>query len=187
MKSVKKAIEKLPWASSGTPRTWLPAAAPKRNGQRKVGERENEVPKPLPETVVDVSTNFNRNAAQNQTPQDEHQGEIVAGKSRRHQAREYRNQGATEADQPHFVPRPQRPDRGNHLPSLIGRSCHKSLQHSGAKIPPIQHHIEDKHETDDGVPCRNHTNDSFPLTGSCSAPRTPSSGRSATSSPSGPR
>src|ERR1700683_297197 len=39
-----------------------------KNGQQKVGEREDEVPKSLPERVVDVSTNFNRNAAQNQTP-----------------------------------------------------------------------------------------------------------------------
>src|SRR5262245_26853284 len=30
LKSVKNAIEKLPWASSGTPRARLPAAAPNR-------------------------------------------------------------------------------------------------------------------------------------------------------------
>src|SRR6266487_4429143 len=53
-----------------------------KNRKQEIGKDENEIPIRLPKAIVDVSADFNRDAAQNQTPQDEKKSEIVTGKSR---------------------------------------------------------------------------------------------------------
>src|SRR5436305_333470 len=63
-----------------------------KNREKKIRKNEIEVPISLPEAIIDVPADFDRNPAQNQTPQNQKEGEIVTGKSRSHQAREDRNQ-----------------------------------------------------------------------------------------------
>jgi hypothetical protein len=50
----------------------------------------NKIPESLPQAIVDVPTDFNGSATQNQTPQDQKEREVVARKSRSHEARKYR-------------------------------------------------------------------------------------------------
>src|SRR6266481_6475113 len=57
-------------------------SGPEKNREKKIGKNEIEVPISLPKPIVNVAANFNRDAAQNQTPQNQKEGEIVTGKRR---------------------------------------------------------------------------------------------------------
>src|SRR5262249_26529369 len=65
-------------------------------------------------------------------------------------------------DEPHFMPGPKRPDRRNDLPPLLRRFSDQPVEHSGAEITPVQCHINDEHQADNAVPCRDHTDTSCP-------------------------
>src|SRR5205085_8336939 len=88
-----------------------------KNREKKIGKNEIEVPISLPEAIVDVSADFERDTAQNQTPQNQKEGEIVTGKRRRHQTREDRDQCSAETEEPYLMPRPQRSNRRYNLPT----------------------------------------------------------------------
>src|SRR5438309_5042692 len=79
---------------------------PEKNREEKIGKNEIEVPISLPEAIVDVSADFERDTAQNQTPQNQKEGEIVTGKRRRHQTREDRDQCSAETEEPYLMPCP---------------------------------------------------------------------------------
>src|SRR5256886_11256997 len=51
-----------------------------KNREKKIGNNEIEVPISLPEAIVDVPADFDRNSAQNQTPQNQKQREVITGK-----------------------------------------------------------------------------------------------------------
>src|SRR5262249_50896456 len=74
-----------------------------KDGQKRVREHEDETPERLPHAIVDVAAHFQRDSAQNQTPQDEKEREVITGKGGGQKLGEYREQGAAETDQPHFV------------------------------------------------------------------------------------
>src|SRR5438477_582271 len=59
-------------------------------------------------TILDsIKTTRSRGTtAQNQTPQNQKEGEIVTGKRRRHQAREDRDQCSAETEEPYLMPCP---------------------------------------------------------------------------------
>src|SRR5213082_3467521 len=70
-----------------------------KNRKQEIGADENEIPIRLPKAIIDVAADFERDTAQNQTPQNQKEGEIVTSKSRSHQARGsrsmfHRNRGA---------------------------------------------------------------------------------------------
>jgi hypothetical protein len=111
--------------------------------RRKLANAKTKSPKPLPEAIVDMPGNFQRDAAENQAPQNQKKRKIIAGESGGHEPWKHGDQCTTEANEPHFMPRPQWPNR-NHLPPLLGRSRDKPLQHSSAKVAPIQHYVNDK-------------------------------------------
>src|SRR6267142_2327042 len=77
-----------------------------KNRKQEIGADENEIPIRLPKAIVDVAADFNRDAAQNQTPQNQKEGEIVTGKGGSHQAREDRDQCSAEPEEPYLMPRP---------------------------------------------------------------------------------
>src|SRR3954451_8302669 len=76
------------------------------NGEEEIGKNEIEVPVSLPEAIIDVSADFDRNSAQNQAPQNQKKGEIVTSERRGHQARENRHQSSAETEQPYLMPCP---------------------------------------------------------------------------------
>src|SRR5262249_31980241 len=51
-----------------------------KDGQKRIAEHEDEIPEPLPHAIVDVAAGFQRDSAQYQTPQDEKEREVIAGK-----------------------------------------------------------------------------------------------------------
>src|SRR6266436_5198911 len=71
-----------------------------KNREKKIGKNEIEVPISLPEAIIDVPADFDRNSAQNQAPQNQKQGQIITGERRRHQAREDREQSSAETEEP---------------------------------------------------------------------------------------
>src|SRR6266404_2179105 len=77
-----------------------------KNREKKIGKNKIEIPISLPEAIIDVPADFERDTAQNQTPQNQKEGEIVTGKSRSHQARENRDQCSAETEKPYLMPCP---------------------------------------------------------------------------------
>ena len=120
-----------------------------KDGQKKIGKHENEIPEPLPKAIVDVAADFERDPAQNQAPQNQKEREVIAGKSRGQQPREYREQGSAETDEPHFMPCPERSDRSDDLPAFLGSFGDKPVEHSSAEVAAVQNHVDDEHEADD--------------------------------------
>src|SRR6266478_6726761 len=51
-----------------------------KNRKQEIGADENEIPELLPKAIVDVSADFDRDTAQNQTPQNQKQSELVNSK-----------------------------------------------------------------------------------------------------------
>src|ERR1700761_9114066 len=100
---------------------------------------------------------FDGNTTENQAPQNQKQREVVAGKRRSHEPRKDRKQCAAKADKPHFMPRPKRADCRNDLPPLLGGPGDDPVEHSSAKIAPVERHIGGEHEADDDIPHRDHT------------------------------
>src|SRR5437016_153028 len=78
----------------------------KKNGEKKIGKNEIEVPISLPEAIVDVSADFKRNSAQNQAPQNQKKREVITGERRSHQAWENRDQCSAETEEPYLMPCP---------------------------------------------------------------------------------
>src|SRR5262245_49372893 len=87
---------------------------------------------------------------------------------------------SAQTDEPHFMPGPQRPNRRHDLPPLLGRSRDKPVEHASAEIAPVQGYVDDEHEADNAVPCRDHRAISSPRLATASSPRL------ATTSSSGP-
>src|SRR6478672_6352392 len=49
----------------------------KKDCEKKTGKNEIEVPVSLPKPIIDVAAEFDRDTAQNQTPQNQKESEIV--------------------------------------------------------------------------------------------------------------
>src|SRR4029077_7320973 len=75
--------------------------------QKRIGKYEDEIPERLPHAIVDVAGDFQRDSAQYQTPQNEKEREVIAGKGGCQKLGENGEDGATETAQPHFVPGPE--------------------------------------------------------------------------------
>ena len=132
------------------------------DGQKRISDCEDKIPEPLPHAIVDVAADFQRDSAQYQAPQNEKQRQVIAGKGGCQQLGEYREHRAAETDQPHFVPGPERTDRGDDLSALLWRLSHEPVKHSSAEVAAIQHQVDDEHEAGNAIPGRDHTEGPFP-------------------------
>src|SRR6266498_4811411 len=79
---------------------------PEKNREEKIGKNKIEIPITLPQAIVDVAADFERDTAQNQAPQKQKQGQIITRERRRHQAREYCDQCSAETEEPYLMPCP---------------------------------------------------------------------------------
>src|SRR5438132_14059577 len=77
-----------------------------KNREEKIGKNEIEVPISLPEAIIDVPADFDRNPAQNQAPQNQKKREVITGERRSHQTREDRDQCSAETEEPYLMPCP---------------------------------------------------------------------------------
>src|SRR6266436_9540483 len=77
-----------------------------KNGEKQTGKDEIEIPIRLPKPVIDVAADFERDTAQNQTPQNQKKREVVTGECRSHQSREDRDQCSAETEEPYLMPCP---------------------------------------------------------------------------------
>src|SRR5262249_12798220 len=111
-----------------------------KNGEEKIGKDKNKIPVFLPKSIVDMAANLEGNATQNESPQNQHEREVIARERRGHQTWKNREQRAAKPDQPDFMPRPQRTDRRYHLTPLLRRFGYETMEHASAEIAPVQGH-----------------------------------------------
>src|SRR6267154_3546789 len=102
----EKRHREIPLCVNGNTARDVARSCTEKNGEQEIGADEYEIPIRLPKAIADVAADFNRDAAQNQTPQDQEKSEIVTGKSRSHQAREDRDQCSAETEEPYLMPCP---------------------------------------------------------------------------------
>src|SRR5262249_18432485 len=51
----------------------------KENCEQSVADYEDKVPEGLPETVIDVTTHFDRDSAKDEAPQNQHECQVITG------------------------------------------------------------------------------------------------------------
>src|SRR5207302_5755820 len=158
----EKRHREIPLCINGNAARDVARSHTEKNREKKIGKDEIEVPISLPKAIIDVPADFDRDTAQNQTPQNQKEGEIVTGKRRRHQAREDRDQCSAETEEPYLMPRPQRSNRRYNLPTFDRRLRNNPLQHAGAEVTSVQNNVDDEHEINEGVPDSDHTSTASP-------------------------
>src|SRR6476660_6061909 len=60
---------------------YVAGGCPEKNRKQEIGADENEIPIRLPKTIVNVTADFNGDAAQNQAPHNKTQSEIITRES----------------------------------------------------------------------------------------------------------
>src|SRR5450830_2021400 len=78
-----------------------------KHGQERAREREKEVPGEAPDWILNVAPEFDRDASQNQTPQDEKDREVEAGYSGGENSREGHEKNAASGQQPDLIAVPE--------------------------------------------------------------------------------
>ena len=114
----------------------------KQDRQEHARHGEHEIPGGLPQCVGDVAADFNRNAAQDKRPQHQPQCQVEPRERYRHDSGERQHEGSACCHEPHFIPAPRRPDRGDHLSALAIVLGDEQLQHARADVPAVE---DDEH------------------------------------------
>jgi len=115
LKSVNSSSENQPRASSGTPRTTLPERRAEEDRQKRAGGTEDGVPGLPPERRGDVAAELDGDAAQDERPENQHDGEVETDRPRRQHLREGEEQDPSGRQQPDLVAVPERADGRQHL------------------------------------------------------------------------
>ena len=99
---------------------------------------------------------LDRNAAQDEQPQHDHQRQIESAEAGSVERGESEVERAAGSEQPDFVAIPYRTDRAKHgTPFLIGVRD-QQVRDPGAEIETIQHHVSAEHQGDKAEPGRFH-------------------------------
>src|SRR5882724_7991411 len=154
----EKRHREIPLCVNRNTARYVAGGCAEKNRKQEIGADENEIPIRLPKAIVDVSADFERDTAQNQTPQNQKKREVITGERRSYQAREDRDQCSAETEEPYLMPCPQRPDRSDDLSAFFRSLGDEPVKHSGAEVPAVQNNVDNQREADDRVPNRDHTN-----------------------------
>src|ERR1700683_2316416 len=92
------------------------------NRQQHTGTAENEIPKRRPKRIFEVTTKFDRDAAQNQQPQNHGKGEIEAAEAGSVENRKRKKECAARGNQPDFVCIANRPNASDYRTAFGIRS-----------------------------------------------------------------
>ena len=103
-----------------------------------------------------MTSDLHCHAAQDQRPQQHHDGEIKAGQRDGQRYREGDEQDATEGHQPHLVPTPVRTETGDHQASLGIVARDQVVNDASADVPAVEHGEDREHEAQDGEPGLKH-------------------------------
>src|SRR5260370_4327324 len=99
----------------------------------------------MPDPVLDVSAEFNADAAQNEQPQDNGQRKVEPAEGGRVESREYKVECAAGGEQPDFVAIPHRTDGAQHSASFVVRLGCKQINRARAKIKSVQPDLAPDH------------------------------------------
>ena len=152
LKSVKSASENHPCWSIRQAAQQVAEGGAEEHGQQQAGNGEDDVPCRSPERILEVASELDGDAAQDQHPQNEEDREVEAGETRREHRRKGREERAAGGEQPHFVAVPVRPDCAQDLPALGVRPRDEEMQGSRAQIESVENDIGDEHHGGNGEP-----------------------------------
>src|SRR5262245_20220125 len=108
--------------------------------------REDEIPEGVPERMVQMASELDGDPAQDQEPEDQEEGEVVAGECGREDGWECQEEQAASADEPDLVPAPQRADGFEHLTALVLAGGHEEPEHTRAERTAVEHDVGRDHD-----------------------------------------
>src|SRR5258706_2239597 len=128
-----------------------------KHTQQNAGNTEHDVEESLPNPVLDVSAEFNADAAQNEQPQHNHQRQVKPAEAGRVELRKSKIKCATGSEQPDFVAIPHRANGAQHAASFAVGLRRNQINRTPAKIESIEHDIGRDHRCDNPEPKTRHT------------------------------
>src|SRR5512140_403326 len=101
-------------------------------------------------------TELDRDAAQDQQPQDDHEWQVKAAESGRVQRGKSEVEAAAAGEQPNLVAVPERPDGPQHRAALAFVAGDERLYDARAEVITVQHDVYRDHYRDQAIPNRSH-------------------------------
>src|SRR5579864_856026 len=114
--------------------------------QEETREREDSVPEGLPHGDGYVAAKFERDTAQDEEPQNDHQGKIKPAEAGGVQSRERKIKRAARGEQPDFVGVPHRPDCAGDEPALGFAARDERVDDSRAEIESVEDDVDRQHQ-----------------------------------------
>src|SRR5262249_28644810 len=120
------------------------------------GSAETDVPERLPGRRVDVVAKLDRDSAEDQQPEDDHQRQVESAEARRVQSGEGEVERSAGGEQPDFVAVPDGSDGFEDADALVVGMGGSEMDDSGAEIESIEHGVAGDHYGDEAEPERFH-------------------------------
>ena len=115
-------------------------------------EREDGVPERTPQAVFDVRAELDRDAAQDERPENQEDRQVEAREAGREHRREGEEEDAAGGEQPDLVAVPERADRGQHLPAFPVGARNQEVEGAGAEIETVHDDIDRDHDRGESEP-----------------------------------
>ena len=101
-----------------------------------------------------MGAQLDADTAQHQKPQNDHQRQVEAAKTRRIKRRKSKKQRAAGSEQPNLVAVPDRTyGAQDHVPFVMS-SCDKKADDPCAEVEAVEHDVSDDHQSDENEPKR---------------------------------
>ena len=120
--------------------------------EQRARHREHHVPPVLPQRVVDLVAELDAEAAEEQQPQHEHQREIETAEARRVQGGKGGHHRPADAEEPHFVAVPHRPDRIDQPRPFVAVPPEPQVNRPQAEIEAVEDGVSGQHERQEDKP-----------------------------------
>ena len=116
-----------------------------KDGEQDAGKAEEAVEERSPHADIDVIAQLKRHAAQDEQPENDHEGEIEAREGRGVEQRKGEVERAAAGEQPDFVAVPDGADGGQRGAAIGLGADEKQVQHAYAEIEAVEDHVADDH------------------------------------------
>ena len=126
------------------------------DGEKRAREEEQAVKEGVHQSVLRMAAQLNADAAQNQQPEDDHEGKIEAAESRGIKKRKGEEQCASGGEQPDFIAVPYRANGAQRLLAFRLSFCDEEIEDTDAEVIAVKNHVGRQHRSHDPKPQCSH-------------------------------
>src|SRR6202049_4337597 len=145
-------LEKITLRVEGNSAHHVAERGAKEDGPQRAREAGCQVPEGRPDRSRDKTAKFDRDAAQDEQPENHHQGQIESAEARGVENGESEEERAAGGDEPDFVAVPDRRDRADYGATFgVGmRNAH--MNDADSEIEAVEQHVNGEHEGNKAKP-----------------------------------